>query len=144
MKLLIVNMDCVGEGMGLAVRAAKAGHQVRIWFGKDNHAETGKGFKGVERTDSWLSECKWADLVVPTGNHDFLPKLDSLKKAGIPIFGPSVKSAALEIKRALGMEFFEQHGIQVPQWQQFMHGSDGRVDLLRVPFLSKQHPPTPA
>jgi phosphoribosylamine--glycine ligase len=131
-KLLIISMDCVGEGMGLAVRAAKAGHQVKIWMAKANHPETGKGFKGVERTDSWLSEARWADLVLPTGNHDFMPKLDSLKKAGIPIFGPSVRSAALEIKRALGMEFFEKHGIKVPEWQQFATLSDAREHVLKT------------
>lgn len=119
MKLLIVNMDSVGEGMGLAVRAAKAGHQVKIWFSKENHPETGSGFKHIERVDSWLAECRWADLIVPTGNHDFGAKFDSLRKMGMPIYGPSVKSAALEIKRAQGMKFFEDHGIEVPEYQQF-------------------------
>jgi len=119
LKLLIINMDCVGEGMGLAVRAAKAGHQVKIWYSKDNHPQTGDGFKNIERVDSWLAEARWADLIVPTGNHDFMAKLDSLKKMGMPVFGPSVRSAALEIKRAQGMKFFEKHGIKVPAYEQF-------------------------
>lgn len=114
-----MNMDSVGEGMGLAVRAAKAGHQVKIWYSKDNHPRTGEGFKHIERVDSWLAEARWADLIVPTGNHEFMAKLDSLKKMGMPVFGPSSKSAALEIKRAQGMKFFEDHGIAVPTYQQF-------------------------
>ena len=119
MKALIISMDVVGEGMGLAVRAAKAGHQVKIWFGAKNHPKTGDGFKHIKRVENWLTEARWADLIVPTGNHAFMPKLDSLKKMGMPIFGPSVKSTALEVKRAKGMEFFEEHGIKVPAYQQF-------------------------
>lgn len=119
MKLLIINMDSVGEGLGMAVRAAKAGHQVKIWYDKGNHPETGAGFKHIERVDSWLAEARWADLILPTGNHQFLAKLDALKSAGLPVFGPSQKSAALEIKRALGMQFFEKAGIEVPAYSQF-------------------------
>src|SRR5271157_3320966 len=119
MKCLILNLDSVGEGLPLGIRAVKAGHQVKIWMSKDNHEETGRGFKGVERIDNWLSQAKWADLIVPTGNHDFIQKLDSLRKMGIRVFGPSAKSAALEIKRAEGMKLFSDHDIDVPEWKQF-------------------------
>lgn len=119
MKLLVLNLDAVGEGLPLAIRAAKAGHQVKIWMAPENHKNTGKGFKGVERVDNWLTHAKWSDLVIPTGNHDFMPKLDMLRKSGIRVFGPSKKSADLEIKRELGMKFFEDHDIEVPEYQQF-------------------------
>src|SRR5271170_2074615 len=119
MKVLILSMDSVGEGLPLAMRAVKAGHSVKIWYSKGCHEETGKGFRGVERIDNWLGSAKWADLVLPTGNHDFMPKLDSLRKMGVTVFGPSEKSAALEIKRAEGMKFFTDHDIDVPEWKQF-------------------------
>lgn len=119
MKLLIVNMDSVGEGLAFAVKCAKADHEVRIWFAKGNNPETGKGFKNVTRVEHWLTHAKWADLIVPTGNHQFIEKFDMLRKAGIKVFGPTAQSAALEIKRALGMKFFELHGIECPKWQQF-------------------------
>lgn len=112
-------MDSVGEGLPLAIRAAKAGHTVRIWMAPENHKETGLGFKGVERIDNWLSSAKWSDLIVPTGNHEFIPKMDMLRKSGCKIFGPSKKSADLEIERALGMKFFTDHDIEVPEWEQF-------------------------
>lgn len=120
MKLLILNMDTVGEGLAFALKCAKAGHDVRIWFAKGNHPEVARGFKTFSIVDQWLpSAAKWADLVVPTGNHLYLPKLEQLRAAGVRVFGPSVQSAALEIKRALGMKFFEQHEIEVPEWKQF-------------------------
>lgn len=117
--MLLISMDSVGELLPLACRCVAAGHQVRIYFSSDNHPDTGKGFKGVERVASWLGSVKWADLVVPSGNHNFMPKLDSLRKAGICVFGPSSASAALEIKRAEGMKLFTEHNIEVPPWKQF-------------------------
>lgn len=114
-----MNMDSVGEGLTLAIRAAKAGHQVKIWYSKDNHPTTGDGFKGVERVPNWLSHAKWANLIVPTGNHEFIRKFDHLRREGIRVFGPSAKSAALEIDRARGMEFFKTAGIATPTSQEF-------------------------
>jgi phosphoribosylamine---glycine ligase len=119
LRVLLINMDSVGELLPLGIRAAKAGHQVRLYLSPDNHPETGTGFKGIEKIDSWLPSVKWADLVVPSGNHEFMPKMDMLKKSGATIFGPSVASADLEIKRAGGMKFFTDHGIEVPEWKQF-------------------------
>lgn len=119
MKLLIVNMDCVGEGLAFALRCAKADHQVRIWFHKGNQEDVGKGFDAITRVDNWISSVKWADLIVPTGNHLFLQKFEQLRKQGVKIFGPSPASADLEIKRALGMKFFQQHDIEVPPYEEF-------------------------
>jgi phosphoribosylamine---glycine ligase len=118
-KVLILNLDSVGEGLTLAIRAVKAGHTVRLYLAPDNNPTTGEGFKGVERVKNWLGSVKWADLVIPTGNHEFMPKLDALRKAGIRVFGPSVASANLEVQRAQGMKFFEDAGIEVPEYQQF-------------------------
>jgi len=103
----------------LCIRAVKAGHKVRLYLSPKNHPETGSGFKGIEIIDNWLSSAKWADLIVPSGNHDFMPKLDMLRKSGCKVFGPTVKSSDLEIQRAQGMEFFKKHDIDVPEWEQF-------------------------
>lgn len=119
MKVLILNLDSVGEGLALAIRCVKAGHAVRVWFDGENNPTTGEGFRGVERVKNWLGSAKWADVIVPTGNHQFVPKLDQLRKAGMRVFGPSVASARLEIKRAEGMKLFEKCGIEVPTYQQF-------------------------
>src|SRR5208282_5529611 len=119
MRLLIVNLDSVGEGLPLAIRAAKAGHEVKIWYSKDNHETTGEGFKGVERVKNWLAHAKWANLIVPTGNHEFIDKFDHLRREGLRVFGPSKKSAALEIDRARGMQFFKTAGVAIPTSHEF-------------------------
>jgi phosphoribosylamine---glycine ligase len=118
-KVLIVNMDTVGEGLAFALKAAKAGHDVRIWFARGNNPEVGRGFKTISVLEQWLPSARWADLIVPTGNHQFMPKFEQLRRAGMKVFGPSERSARLEIKRAFGMEFFQTHGIEVPEWEQF-------------------------
>ena len=130
--MLIVNMDSVGEGLPLAIRAARAGHQVKIWYAKENHPTTGDGFKGVERIKNWLTEAKWADLIVPTGNHEFMPKFHQLRKAGMKIFGPSVGSAALEIDRAKGMQAFERAGIKVPPSEEFTSLGEAQVHVRKT------------
>ena len=119
MKVLIVSMDSIGEGLAFALKCAKARHTVRIWFHKSAHPDVGAGFKQITRVGEWLSSARWADLIVPTGNHLFAEKFDLLREHGIRVFGPSKASARLEIKRAFGMEFFKLHGIDVPQYQQF-------------------------
>jgi len=117
--VLLISMDSVGELLPLGIRAAKAGHQVRLYLSPGNHPQTATGFKGIEKVANWLPSVKWADLVIPSGNHEFMLKLASLKKAGAAIFGPSVESSNLEVKRAEGMKFFEDHDIEVPEWKQF-------------------------
>ena len=133
MKVLILNLDSVGEMLPFALRCVRAGHQVKMYLSPENHKETASGFKGLERVDNWLSQVKWADIVVPSGNHQYMPKLDALRKAGIKVFGPTAASADLEIKRALGMEFFKEHGIDVPEWKQFSGLKEAEAHVRKNP-----------
>jgi len=116
---LIIDHD--GVGLAFALRCVKAGHAVR-WFirpKESNSPTVGDGFKGIEKIDNWIGSVKWADLIWCSSNDAYLPKLDALRKQGVKVFGPSTESAALEIKRAEGMKFFEQNKIQVPHYEQF-------------------------
>jgi phosphoribosylamine---glycine ligase len=132
-KVLIINMDSVGEMLPFAIRCARSGHQVRMYLSPENHPETGAGFKGVEVVNNWLSSVKWADIVIPSGNHEFMPKLDALRKQGVRVFGPSKQSAELEIDRAKGMKFFTDHGIDVPEWQQFGSLKEAEAHVRKNP-----------
>lgn len=118
MKVLVISMDSIGEGLPLALRAIQAGHSVRLFLGKEANQTIGEGFKGLEKVDNWLTSVPWADLVVPTGNHDFMPRLQGARDRTC-VFGPSVASAKLEIDRAAGMEFLEDHEIEVPPFETF-------------------------
>ena len=119
MKVLIVDTD--GVGLSFAWRCAIAGHQVR-WFVKPrpaNHLEAGRGFRGVDRIGNWIPSVKWADLILPTSNDDYVERLAFFKKQGYPVFGPSVESVKLEVSRAAGMKALEAAGIECVPYEQF-------------------------
>lgn len=119
MKVLLIDHDAVG--LAFALRCVKAGHKVR-WFIQDkpsNNRCTGDGFKGLEKVKSWLPHMTWADLVWMSNNDEYLPRLDFFRKKGVNVFGPTAASARLEIERGAGMKFFEEHGIDVPEYKSF-------------------------
>lgn len=132
MKLLIVDHDAVA--LAFALRCVRAGHAVR-WFIKpkpSNNRDVGEGFKGIEKIDNWVGSVKWADLIWCSSNDDYLPKLDAVRAGGAKFFGPSEKSAALEIKRSEGMKFLEKHNIDVPEYQQFKSLSDAEAHVRKT------------
>lgn len=132
MKILLVDQDAVG--LAFAVKCVKAGHSVR-WFikpDKSNNPRTGDGFKGIQKIDNWLTSAKWADLIWCANNSDYIPKMDALRKSGVKFFGPSQKSADLEINRADGMKFFEKHGIEVPSYKQFSSLAEAEAHVRKT------------
>lgn len=132
MKVLVVDTDAVG--LAFAWRCARAGHKVK-WFVKpkpSNHAELGEGFDGVEKVDNWVAHAKWADLIWTTSNDDYMPRLAFFKAKGVAYFGPSVESAALEINRAKGMEFFKEHHIEVPSYETFKSLQDAEAHVRKT------------
>ena len=117
-KVLIVDTD--GVGLAFGWRCALAGHEVR-WFikPKPNQSKlTGKGFP-VYRVANWVEHVKWADVIFATSNDDYIERLDAMKARGFPVFAPSAKSAALEIKREAGMKLLEKRGIECPAYKTF-------------------------
>lgn len=132
MNVLIINSDCVGEGLAFALKCVEAKHKVRLYLDPDNNPTTGDGFAGVEKISNWVASVKWADVVFVTGNHKFIERLDALKKRGIKIFAPSKESTSLEINRGKGMKFLEKHGIQVPEYQEFKTLADAEAHVRKT------------
>lgn len=132
MKILIV--DQIGFGLSFAVKCAKAGHSVR-WFvkpHKSNNPDLGNGFKGIQKVDNWLSSVKWADLIWASTNDDYMEKFDAIRKSGAKFFGPSLKSANLEIKRSEGLSLLEKSGIEVPEYKQFNSLADAEAHVRKT------------
>lgn len=119
MKCLVIEMEDAGCGLDFVLRCISAGHAVRYFLPKDGNKNIGKGFKGIEYVDNWATSVKWADLIWASGNHEYLERLDFFRKNGAKFFGPSAKSAKLELNRQTGMEFFEKHGIECPEYETF-------------------------
>lgn len=132
MKVLLVDQD--GFALDFALRCARAGHEVR-WFVKPNKnadPELGKGLRVIDRIENWVGSVPWADIIIPTGNAEYMEKLDFFKKRDFPVFGPSVKSAELEIKRKIGMEFMKEHGVEVPEYQVFKNLAEAKQFVLKT------------
>lgn len=119
MRLLLVDVE--GLGLDFSLRGAAAGHDVR-WYRFDaGKSRDGEGFKGVEQVEDWHDHMDWAKsgLILNTGNHKFLSELDEYRDEGYPVFGPSRASAALEVKRSLGMDAMKKAGIDLPPYKMF-------------------------
>lgn len=132
-------MDSCGEGLAFALRCVKAGHAVRLYLAPTANSSIGVGFKGVEKVTNWLTSVKWADLILPTGNHEFMPALDRVRAGGAKVFGPSSRSSQLEIKRQAGMKLFEDHGIEVPEYKTFatLEAAEAHVKKIEERFVFK-------
>ena len=121
MNVLLVDSD--GCGTDMAYRAAEAGHAVKFWQPKENGkaSEDGKGFPGIEKVNGWKEHMTWAKsgLIVNLFNGPITKELDRYREFGFPVFGPSAKSAALEVKRADGMKALEASGVDVPPYKTF-------------------------
>jgi phosphoribosylamine--glycine ligase len=120
-QILLLDLDEAGIFMGTAYKASLFGHKVRIFIpeSKELNPNLGKGFANIQLINNWVASVKWADLIMISDVKKFLPKLDALKKAGVPIYAPSAKSSKLEVDRKLGMDFLKKHGIDVPPYHQF-------------------------
>lgn len=63
----------------------------------------------------------WAreGLIFLTGNSKFLKEVDRFRDLGFKVFGPTAKSAELEVNRGLGMQVMIDAGIEVPHYEVF-------------------------
>lgn len=127
-------VDQDGVGLSIALRAAQAGHAVK-WFIKpkpSNGQDAGKGFKGIEKIQNWVSHMQWADLVITTSNDDYIERLDMFKKKGFPVYAPSKASVNLEISRTDGMKMLEKAGIECVPYQTFKSMADAERHVRKA------------
>lgn len=119
MKLLVIDTDTVG--LDFCLRCAAWGHEVRWCIPKEKDktpSRAGDGM-GLKKVEDWREHIEWADLITPTMNDIYVHALEPYRKAGFPIFGPSLESRRLEVDREFGQEAMERHGIAVPEYRTF-------------------------
>ena len=116
MRLLIIDPNA--NGLDLAVRAQRHGHQVKLFIRKLPKNEfVGKGY--VELVDDFKPWLRWADLVFNTDNTYYLRDLDAHRKEGGLVCGATQESAEWELDREVGMDVLREHGIAVPPYEEF-------------------------
>lgn len=117
-------IDTDSCGLDLCYRAAEAGHEIRWFMPKEKGVQPmdGDGFPKIQKVNEWKSYMSWAKsgLIVNLYNDkNIVKELDRYRDFGFPVFGPTAKSAELEINRGKGMKVFEDHGVEVPPYKTF-------------------------
>lgn len=102
-------------GLDFALRAAQAGHAVKLFPDPAGKTPYGKGFTEFDIVSSYEYHMPWAKdgLILLTGNYKYCRDLDRYKEFGYKIFAPSQQSAKLELDRAFGMETMKAAGINL-------------------------------
>ena len=137
MNLLIIDGKNA-NGLDYAMRAKRDGHDVRWCFPEnERNRNIGKGLVNVVHDP--LPSLRWADLVFLADNTRGLSYTDQLRKMGGNVVGPTIETANWELDRTLGMEMFDMHGIDVPEYEEFT-SFDKAIAYVKKhdrPFVSK-------
>jgi phosphoribosylamine--glycine ligase len=116
----VLCIDTENQMLDFVLRCTEADHSVRWWMdAKDDRA--GEGFNGFIKINEWRSSMGWArnGLIITSGNCKFMREFDRFRELGFKIFGPTYRSAQLEIERGVGMEAMQAAGIEVPHYETF-------------------------
>jgi len=136
MRVLIV--DPPGHGLDLAIRAAQAGHEIKLAIRNDERTKhIGHGFVEVVRDHKeWL---RWAQLTVCTDNSLYLLDLDRHRQEGGLIIAPSQEAARWELDRKFGQDVFRKAGIDTATSKEFHSYSDAIAFVKKTMgrFVSK-------
>jgi phosphoribosylamine-glycine ligase len=81
--------------------------------------KTGDGLIEKVRNEEWQKHMNWADLVLCSDNVKWLRELDTYRKRGYPIFGPSYEAAELELCRGKGQELLRKCGVKIIDYETF-------------------------
>ena len=121
MRVLIIDTDHVG--LDFAMRAANAGHEVKLFRYSKKPTRYATNFSPLfTLVDDWKQHMAWArdGLIFLTANNRYVFDLDRYREMGFKnIFAPSVASAKLEIERSAGMQAMQAIGLDLPRYETF-------------------------
>jgi phosphoribosylamine--glycine ligase len=115
MRLLII--DVGSNGLDLAMRALKAGHEVRWWDRprKDrSERRAGEGLvdKITDYESVWKKWIGWADLIWLPDNTYYMDRIEPFREIGYPVFGGTPRSTDMELDREVGQQAMKKYGIK--------------------------------
>jgi phosphoribosylamine--glycine ligase len=117
MRLLVI--DPHGDGLDVAVRAQRDGHEVRYFVRPHKKTEhIGQGF--VHVTGDFKEWVRWADIVFAADNTVYLRDMQAARNEGHRgIIAATEETASWEINRPVGQRMFRKHGIATIPFRQF-------------------------
>jgi hypothetical protein len=90
-----------GDGfLDVAMRAQKAGHQVKTFIRRYDAVKRPIGKGLIDRIDDWRAWIRWCDLCLLEGNSVYMTEIDRWRAEGVPIIGGGIESARWESDRA--------------------------------------------
>ena len=128
LKFLFVTHEALS--VDLAWQIKKEGHDVKFYIQNKEDRDVGDGF--VEKTDNWLEQKNWADVIVfdDTG---FGETADKLRKEGKLVVGGSAYTDKLEDDRDFGQEELKKAGINILPHYDFTNFDDAIKFLKENP-----------
>lgn len=134
MKVLVLDNNGEAAGVDLCVRAQDTDHEVRYWLpphpGLGGEMSYGDGM--VEKVRDWRPSMKWADLIILTGNANFMSDLAEYFGKGYPIFGCNPAAAEWECDRALGQKVLEECGIETLPYLVVGSAKEAEAQVLKT------------
>lgn len=116
MRILVI--DNQASSLDWTMRCQQDGHKVKWYVPPDEKTkEVGKGI--VERVNDPREWFKWAELIFLSDNTKWLKEVDTWRKAGWPVIGPSPEAAEWELDRGVGQSMLKKHGVAVPDYKLF-------------------------
>jgi phosphoribosylamine---glycine ligase len=126
-KFLFVSLD--GLIADIAWQVVKEGHEVKLFIEAQSEREIGDGF--VPKTDDWVPEVPWADVIVFDDVLGQGAKAHQLRQTGKLVVGGSPYTDQLEDDRAFGQQELKRAGVSIIPQENF-HSFDDAIAFVRT------------
>lgn len=136
MRILVI--DPAGNGLDWCMRCQNDGHEVK-WFVRETEKTKFLGKGIVERISDWRPWARWSDMIFLADNTKYLREVDTFRKEGVLVIGPSDVMADWELDREVGQQVLKKHGIKTPPYKEF-NNYDKAIEYVRKEnkrFVSK-------
>src|SRR5947208_1173385 len=114
-KFLFVSLD--GLIADIAWQVVKEGHEVKLFIEAKDEREIADGF--VAKTDDWVRDVPWADVVVFDDVFGQGAKAHQLRQTGKLVVGGSPYTDQLEDDRAFGQQELKKAGVSIIPQENF-------------------------
>ena len=126
-KFLFVSLD--GLIADIAWQVVKEGHEVKLFCEAVSEREIADGF--VSKTDDWVRDVPWADVVVFDDVLGQGAKAHQLRQTGKLVVGGTPYTDQLEDDRAFGQQELKKAGVSIIPQENF-HSFDDALTFVRA------------
>src|SRR6266566_4025165 len=126
-KFLFVSLD--GLIADIAWQVVKEGHEVKLFTESKEEREIADGF--VPKTDDWVREVPWSDVVIFDDVLGQGAKAHQLRQTGKLVVGGSPYTDQLEDDRAFGQQELKKAGVSIIPQENF-HSFDEAIAFVRA------------